>query len=165
MCVMQGKKKCRLIQFYDKKTKNKKTKIKQCIVAQCVEWKAPGLKKEGGEWETQSHKEEEEKKEEETELRQRITACMLSSVWDYTAVGDLLVASCDESEMCRWQRVHTWATDAKVFKSPICYIWNNVTLPQPYQFPMRIWIKRFAKKKGSSPISPKPTPTVFPSQC
>lgn len=70
---------------------------KQCRVAQCGEWQAPGLKKEGGEWETQSHEEEEE----ETELRNRIAACVLSSIWDYMALGDLLVASCDESEMCK----------------------------------------------------------------
>lgn len=49
---------------------------KQCRVAQCEEWQAPGLKKEGGERETQSHEEEEE----ETELRSRITACVLSSI-------------------------------------------------------------------------------------
>lgn len=48
---------------------------KQCRVAQCEEWQAPGLKKEGGERETQSHEEEEE-----TELRSRITACVLSSI-------------------------------------------------------------------------------------
>lgn len=55
------------------------------------EWHVPGLKKEGGDWEMQSHGEE------ETELRQRIIVCMLSSIWDYMALGDLLVALCDES--------------------------------------------------------------------
>lgn len=74
--------------------KPKENSYEWCGVAQCVEQHEPGLKKEGGERETQSHEEE------ETELRNRIIACMLSSIWDYMTLGDLLVAQCDESEMC-----------------------------------------------------------------
>lgn len=57
-------------------------------------WHVSRLKKEGGDWDMHSHR----GGDRTPCVASSTGVCMLNSIWDYMALGDLVVALCDDSQ-------------------------------------------------------------------